>query len=278
MITNAMAAAVSGMSSQGTRFLHIGNNIANSSTTGFKSGDAIFAETLTIVSGQSANGARLQPGGGVTILGTEYDFTDGQLIDDNDDFHIGIQGAGFLPVTQGGIDYVTRAGDFSLVPNPGTAPAAGGFVMMRANGSILQGTTALGGAVVAGQAGAVHFSAAPTSVDIAVDGTITVQPNTVTVTNGFIGYKNFVNPDALIRDDNQLYRETALASTVNATNLIQPGTGNTGFLRQKSLEQSNVDLTNEFTKMIVTQRNFQANAKTITTADEMLNVGINLKR
>ena len=104
MITNAMAAAVSGMSSQGTRFLHIGNNIANSSTTGFKSGDAIFAETLTIVSGQSANGARLQPGGGVTILGTEYDFTDGQLIDDNDDFHIGIQGAGFLPVTQGGID------------------------------------------------------------------------------------------------------------------------------------------------------------------------------
>lgn len=278
MITNAMSAAVGGMSAQATRFLHIGNNIANSSTTGYKGNDAIFAETLALVSGSAPNGSRLQPGAGVAVLGTESDFTRGQIIDDTDDYHISILGDGFFPVTLGGDDYVTRAGDFSLVPNPSTAPAAGGFVMMRPNGSILQGTTALGGGIVAGNAGAVHFDAAPTSIDIDVNGTITVQPGSVTVTNGFIGLKNYLNPDALIRDEAQMYIEDSQASPINTTNLVEPGTSNLGFLRQRSLEQSNVDLTNEFTKMIVTQRNFQANAKTITTADEMLTIGINVKR
>ena len=277
MITNAMSAAVGGMSAQATRFLHIGNNIANSSTTGYKSNDAIFAETLALVSGSAPNGSRLQPGSGVSVLGTESDFSRGQVVDDTDDFHISILGEGFFPVTLGGDDYVTRAGDFSLVPNPDTG--TGGFVMMRPNGSMLQGTTAAGGAFVAGAAGAVLFDAAPTSIDIDVDGTITVQPGTITVTNGFIGLKHYINPDALIRDEGQMYIEDTQASLANVGgNYIVPGTNDTGFLRQRSLEQSNVDLTNEFTKMIVTQRNFQANAKTITTADEMLNVAINVKR
>jgi flagellar hook protein FlgE len=278
MITNAMAAAVGGMAAQGNRFLHIGNNIANSSTTAFKTGDTIFAETLTYTSGRSPSGHRVQPGGGVTILGTEYDFSDGQLLDDEDEFHLGIQGAGFFPVTLGGLDYVSRAGDFSLVPNPGTLPAAGGFVMMRANGAMLQGTTSAGGPIIAGSAGILHFDTAPTSVDIGSDGTLSVLPATVVMTNGNIGFKNYVNTDALIREESQLFLESPLASPVDTANLIVPGSSFTGFLRQKTLEQSNVDLTNEFTKMIVTQRNFQANAKTITTADEMLNVAINVKR
>ena len=280
MITNAMSAAVGGMSAQAVRFLHIGNNIANSSTTGYKSNDAIFAETLALVSGSSPSGARLQPGAGVAVLGTESDFARGQIIDDTDDFHISILGDGFFPVTLGGDDFVTKAGDFSLVPNPdAAAPAAGGFVMMRANGAILQGTTAAGGAVATGNAGAVHFDAAPTSVTIGVDGTITALPATVTVTNNFIGLKHFINPDGLIRDEAQMYIEDPSSSPVHsATTSIVPGTNNTGFLRQRSLELSNVDLTNEFTKMIVTQRNFQANAKTITTADELLNTAINVKR
>ncbi|MCB0302011.1 MAG: flagellar basal body rod protein FlgG, partial [Calditrichaeota bacterium] len=45
-----------------------------------------------------------------------------------------------------------------------------------------------------------------------------------------------------------------------------------------ALEQSNVDLAEEFTKMIVAQRGFQANARTITVSDEMLSEVTNLKR
>lgn len=276
MITNAMSAAVGGMTAQATRFLHIGNNIANSSTTGYKSNDAIFAETLALVSGSAPNGSRLQPGAGVAVMGTDSDFSRGQVIDDTDDFHLSILGDGFFSVTLGGDDFVTKAGDFALVPNPGVLPAAGGFVMMRPNGSMLQGTDATL-AITPGDAGIVHFDTAPTSVSIDVDGTITALPATVAITNSVIGLKNFVNPDGLIRDEGQMYIIDPSASQVGTT-YIEPGQSNTGFLRQRSLELSNVDLTNEFTKMIVTQRNFQANAKTITTADELLNTAINVKR
>ncbi|HBL36848.1 MAG TPA: flagellar hook protein FlgE, partial [Firmicutes bacterium] len=45
-----------------------------------------------------------------------------------------------------------------------------------------------------------------------------------------------------------------------------------------TLEMSNVDLSQEFTDMIVTQRGFQANSRIITTSDEMLQELVNLKR
>jgi flagellar hook protein FlgE len=51
-----------------------------------------------------------------------------------------------------------------------------------------------------------------------------------------------------------------------------------GKLFTNSLEQSNVDMGQEFVKMITTQRGFQANSKIITTVDEMLGELINLKR
>ena len=58
----------------------------------------------------------------------------------------------------------------------------------------------------------------------------------------------------------------------------EPGTAGFGEIRSKSLEQSNVDLSQEFVKMVETQRAFQANAKTVTTSDEMIQDLINMKR
>ncbi|MBC7347735.1 MAG: hypothetical protein H5U00_09860, partial [Clostridia bacterium] len=57
-----------------------------------------------------------------------------------------------------------------------------------------------------------------------------------------------------------------------------PGASGLGTLVPGSLEMSNVDLALEFTEMITTQRGFQANARTITTSDEMLQDLVNLKR
>lgn len=56
------------------------------------------------------------------------------------------------------------------------------------------------------------------------------------------------------------------------------GTGGRGMIRGNALEQSNVDLSNEFVRMITDQRAYQATAKTITTADELLVETVNLKR
>jgi flagellar hook protein FlgE len=57
-----------------------------------------------------------------------------------------------------------------------------------------------------------------------------------------------------------------------------PGSGSLGSLTPKAIEMSNVDLAQEFVKMITTQRAFQANSRVITTSDEVLNELINLKR
>jgi flagellar hook protein FlgE len=56
------------------------------------------------------------------------------------------------------------------------------------------------------------------------------------------------------------------------------GTTGTGAIISGQLEMSNVDLTSEFTEMIVAQRGFQANSRIITTSDEVLQEVVNLKR
>jgi len=58
----------------------------------------------------------------------------------------------------------------------------------------------------------------------------------------------------------------------------EPATPGFGEVRSKSLEQSNVDLSLEFVKMIESQRAFQANAKTVTATDEMITDLVNMKR
>lgn len=56
------------------------------------------------------------------------------------------------------------------------------------------------------------------------------------------------------------------------------GTGSLGMVYSNAIEQSNVDLAREFVQMITTQRGFQANSKSITTTDTMLDTVINMKR
>ncbi|MBN9527592.1 MAG: flagellar hook protein FlgE [Alphaproteobacteria bacterium] len=85
----------------------------------------------------------------------------------------------------------------------------------------------------------------------------------------------FINPDGLQSGQGNLYLETQASGTGN---INVAGTGGAGFTKANQLEQSNVDLATEFTNMIVTQRAYSANGKTIQTADEMLTEIINLKR
>ncbi|MCX7856699.1 MAG: flagellar hook protein FlgE [Deltaproteobacteria bacterium] len=85
----------------------------------------------------------------------------------------------------------------------------------------------------------------------------------------------FNNPQALYKEGANLYSET-IASGPAYTN--SPGSGGLGKINPNSLEQSNVDLATEFVKLIVAQRGFQANARIITTTDEVLTELMNIKR
>jgi flagellar hook protein FlgE len=84
----------------------------------------------------------------------------------------------------------------------------------------------------------------------------------------------FTNPGALTKAGNNMW-SVSTTSGVPVIGTVGSGVGN---IFTNALEQSNVDLAQEFVKMITTQRGFSANSKTITTTDEMLAEVINLKR
>lgn len=86
---------------------------------------------------------------------------------------------------------------------------------------------------------------------------------------------DFDNPAGLIKMGSNLFGET---NNSGVPKYGKPGTGSIGSLAPGALEMSNVDLSQEFTDMITTQRGFQANSKIITTTDEMLQELVNLKR
>lgn len=67
-------------------------------------------------------------------------------------------------------------------------------------------------------------------------------------------------------------------TATNGEGLFKAGTGSSGKILSGQLEMSNVDLTEEFTEMIVAQRGFQANSRIITTSDSILEELVNLKR
>lgn len=92
---------------------------------------------------------------------------------------------------------------------------------------------------------------------------------------GRIDLATFANPKGLVQSGNTYY---AKSPNSGEASYAKPGERGTGALTSGSLEMSNVDLSNEFSDMITTQRGFQANSRLITVSDTMLEELINLKR
>ncbi len=114
------------------------------------------------------------------------------------------------------------------------------------------------------------------SVDVDVDGVMTgTYSNGQLVPLFRVALAKFQNVQGLHKEGNSLYRETRESGDAITGN---PGTNGLGSISPNSLEQSNVDIADEFVKMITTQRGFQANSKIITVTDQMLADLINLKR
>lgn len=115
-----------------------------------------------------------------------------------------------------------------------------------------------------------------TFIDFDRDGTIHgTFSNGDQRTLGRVAMANFLSPDQLNAVGGNMFLESPQSGEPAVG---EPNTGGRGQIFSSSLEQSNVDLSNEFTNMIVTQRGFQASSRTVTTADQMLTELINLKR
>jgi flagellar hook protein FlgE len=98
---------------------------------------------------------------------------------------------------------------------------------------------------------------------------------------GQVLLQNATNPQALLKRGDNLYSGLSLAGPLGGASSPQgvpPGQSGTGYIQASALELSNVDLTREFSSLITTQRAFQANARVITTSDEVLQELVSLKR
>lgn len=187
--------------------------------------------------------------------------------------------------------FTRSATGWSVAATDGTATVASQPVTFDANGTITAPTAlTVGGVTVdlatvtgyAGldtvSAGAQDGQAAGTLLSFALgaDGTITgAFSNGLKQVVGRIALAAFTNPGGLEKAGGSLF-----STSVNSGDALvgTAGTGGRGSLAGGSLEMSNVDLSSEFTSLIIAQRGFQANSRIITTSDEVLGELVNLKR
>lgn len=114
------------------------------------------------------------------------------------------------------------------------------------------------------------------SFSIGGDGKITgIFTNGMTRTLGQVATAIFTNPGGLERTGGNLYRPTANSGVAAVS---QANTDGHGAISAGYLEGSNVDMSQEFTDLIITQRGFQANTKIVSTVDEMMQELLQLKR
>jgi flagellar hook protein FlgE len=262
----------------------IGNNIANSNTVAFKSARADFADMLSqTLEAPTAEGgtAAIQVGSGVTTAAVRNLYEQGSLAKTNVETDLAISGEGFFVVrnTADGEQFATRAGDFRLDAS-GYLITNGG---LRVQGFSDGTRTTRGDIQIDGTGRPASSSPTATVKGFSFDanGQITVQlsDNTQFV-RGQILLQRFQNPQALMKEGDSLYSGFASAGPLGgaAPQAEAPGSNGLGKIQARTLEMSNVDLTQEFANLITTQRGFQASARVITTSDELLQELVNLTR
>ncbi|MED4750128.1 flagellar basal body rod protein FlgG [Brevibacillus choshinensis] len=271
----SMYSGISGLRGFQTKLDVIGNNIANVNTVGFKKGRVMFQDILSQnIQGASAptDGGKggtnpTQIGLGAKIGSIDTVFNAGSPMTTNLPTDLSIEGDGFFVVKDGenGLTYFTRAGNFTRDMN-GTLVNPQGMVVQAAGG------------------GAITISRDTyTSYSIGQDGkVIGVTPDGTLEEIATIGVMGFNNPGGLKKVGNSLYENTVNAGDVNGGDPNTPLEPSDDLIKVNiiagQLEMSNVDLSEEFTEMIVAQRGFQANSRIITTSDTVLEELVNLKR
>lgn len=251
----ALWIAKTGLDAQQTNMAVISNNLANTNTTGFKSGRAIFQDlmyqNIRQVGGSSSQDTQLPSGlslgTGVRTVATEKLFTQGNLVQTGNSLDSAVNGRGFYQV---------------LMPDGTQAYSRDGTFQVNAQGQIV---TSSGYTLQP----AITIPAAAQSVTIGTDGTVSVTlagssaPSQV----GTIQLSDFINPAGLQAIGDNLYVESAASGSPQSGT---PGLNGLGTLVQGSVESSNVNIVEEMVNMIETQRAYEMNSKAISTTDQML--------
>lgn len=290
----SLYSGISGMKGFQTKLDVIGNNISNVNTIGFKKSRVMFQDIINQnIAG--ATGPTEQSGGinpkqvglGTSIGSIDTLHTPGSPMTTGVGSDLAVDGDAFFIVSpvDGGPEFLTKAGNFTLDGNGNLVNSSGYFVS----------------GIAEGQQQPINISNDQrenmrlTSYSIDSNGYINVVredgasgklafdlDNSQYYLNENDGPENIslatavvANPGGLRKIGGTLFEETANSGLANFGRIED---NNGGKINSGILEMSNVDLTEEFTELIVAQRGFQANARTITTSDSILEEVVNLKR
>ena len=248
----ALYTATTGMLGQQLQIDVTSNNISNVNTFGYRKERAEFADLFHQVlqyAGSSTSETTLSPTGievglGVRPTSVQKIFSQGNFKETENNLDIAITGNGFFQIElpDGTIAY-TRDGSFKL-DDEGNVVNSQGYLLVPN----------------------ITIPDDATQVNIGTDGTVTVVQGNETEVNelGQIETVNFINPAGLHALGDNLYLNTnASGDPIVGT----PGLNGFGQLRQGFVETSNVKLVEEMTDLIVGQRAYEANSKSIQTAD-----------
>lgn len=293
-LTSAMFTGVSGLLNQAEGINVIGNNISNVNTIGFKGSRMLFSDMLS----QSAvNNSQI--GRGVQIQKVDNLFGSGPISSSSNVTDLAIQGDGFFvlgaPTAPAGTAvncpdaYYTRAGSFRL--------DSSGLGLVNPNGYKLLDTAGMPIVFAANNGGTQLFQKV-TGIDATgaiallyadpatgVSSTLYYNGNGATVAAPVaatprIAEAKVPNPQGMVKQGGTLFTVNAISGlpAAAAAPVATKANGTNEQLLSNNLELSNVDMAAEFVNMILTQRAYSANSKTITTSDEMTQEVLNLKR
>ncbi len=309
----SLSSAVSGLSSEQTAMDVTGNNIANSTTSGFKSTEVQFGSLLsqTITSGTTPNPAAGVAGGqnpqavglGVGVSAMNQQMGQGSLQETGVPTDLALQGNGFFVLNSGTATYYTRAGDMQLDEAGNLVEGSTGW-QVQGWSAVTAGTGTGPATLSAWPPSATYTTTAPTnltipqeiaggsqgttagdtyglqSYSINADGTITgvyaqipaagtapTNTATVSVVLGQIALASVPNPGGLQPVGNTAY---SVAPDSGVPAIGAPGSGGHATITAGALEMSNVNLAQEMSNMVTFEAGYEADAKVISTAQQMI--------
>jgi flagellar basal-body rod protein FlgG len=252
----ALDTAATGMAAMDLQVQVIAGNMANMTTTGYKSQRAEFQdliyEHVQRIGAQASENGNILPvgielGSGVKTVGTPRLMTQGTLSQTGNTLDMAIQGAGWFKILMPDGTYsYTRDGSFQM-------DSQGRIV--TAEGNLVQPT--------------ITIPANSTGLTVNQQGqvSVTLPGSTSSSVLGQFTLTTFINDAGLQANGDNLFTATPASGTPQDG---VPATNGAGSLLQGSLEQSNVSAVTEISNLIAAQRAYEMNSKVITAADEML--------
>ena len=269
----------------------IGNNIANVNTVGFKGSTAQYSDSFSNIlqasspapsSGVGSDTPAMETGTGVKLASIASSFSQGAINTTGINSDLAISGNGFFIVKDpsSGATFATRDGEFRWDSN--------GY-LVNSQGDRVQGLTGGTSSSSPATVGDIKLGTPPSSAQLQ-SVTTDSQGNVIesysdgtSATTNQVLLQNYTDPSALQAVGNNLYTGMANAGPIGGTTTLSaanntPNTLGLGSLQAGALEGSNVDLTQQFSDLITTQRSFEAASRLITVSDTLLDDIVNLKR